>query len=113
MTDDPLAPMEVRQIAAIGLEDGDPLRVERDRWPLVLQTLTFQRLTDVIEEYGSSNAGPPRSLFTRPERFDAWLPKWRARLAEEACQLASGFSWKRALDVALREYDALLAAPAT
>ena len=33
----------------------------------------------------------------------------RVRLAEAACRLASGYSWKRALDVALREYDALLA----
>ena len=33
----------------------------------------------------------------------------RARLAEAACRLALGYSWSRALDVALREYDALLA----
>ncbi len=37
----------------------------------------------------------------------------RARLAEAARRLANGYSWKRALDVVLREYDALLAAPAT
>jgi glycosyltransferase involved in cell wall biosynthesis len=36
----------------------------------------------------------------------------RARLAEAACRVASGYSWKRALDVTLHEYDALLAGSA-
>ena len=43
-------------------------------------TLTFRRLADAAE----GNEGLLRPLFTDPAKLDAWLPRWRARLAPEA-----------------------------
>ncbi len=44
-------------------------------------TLTFRRLAGAVEDAGSL-----RPLFTDPSALDAWLPRWRARLAPDARQ---------------------------
>jgi len=43
-------------------------------------TLTFRRLADAAE----GNEGMLRPLFADPSALDAWLPRWRARLAPDA-----------------------------
>lgn len=43
-------------------------------------TLTFRRLADAAE----GNEGLLRPLFADPAKLDAWLPRWRARLAPDA-----------------------------
>ena len=45
-------------------------------------TLFFRRLADVQDD--ASDTEPLRSLFVDPTPADAWLPRWRMRLAEEA-----------------------------
>ncbi|MFZ0097463.1 MAG: protein adenylyltransferase SelO family protein, partial [Gemmobacter sp.] len=42
-------------------------------------TLAFRRLADAVEDVGKL-----RPLFGDTSRFDAWLPRWRARLAPDA-----------------------------
>jgi uncharacterized protein YdiU (UPF0061 family) len=44
-------------------------------------TLTFRRLAEAAADPAAEAA--VRSLFADPAGFDAWLPRWRARLAEE------------------------------
>ncbi len=44
-------------------------------------TLTFRGLADLVSPEADGQAA--RALFTDPEGFDAWLARWRARLAEE------------------------------
>ena len=44
-------------------------------------TLAFRRLADAVED-----AGTLRPLFADPVALDAWLPRWRARLAPDAPQ---------------------------
>jgi serine/tyrosine/threonine adenylyltransferase len=36
-----------------------------------------------------SNTGPARSLFTDPERFDAWATRWSARLGDDRAAVAA------------------------
>jgi putative nucleotidyltransferase-like protein len=75
MTEDPLAPIEVRQIAAMGLADSDPLRVDRDRWPLVLRTVTFQRLTGIAVEGWETGR-----LELEPEQLGELLDRHRSAM---------------------------------
>ena len=42
----------------------------------------LQRL-ELPEETDGATGDGPRRLFAEPERFDAWLPSWRERLAAE------------------------------
>jgi uncharacterized protein YdiU (UPF0061 family) len=42
-------------------------------------TLAFRRLADAVDD-----AGTLRPLFEETSRLDAWLPRWRARLAPDA-----------------------------
>ncbi len=44
-------------------------------------TLTFRRLASAVED-----AGALRPLFADPAGLDAWLPRWRARLAPDAAR---------------------------
>ena len=44
-------------------------------------TLTFRRLSDAVP--GPEGEVGLRTLFAEPDTLDAWLDKWRARLAEE------------------------------
>jgi hypothetical protein len=76
MSDDSMAPTEVRQIAAIGLADGDPIRVARDRWPLVLHRLTFQRLTGIAVDGWEVGR-----LELEPEQLDELLDRHRSAMA--------------------------------
>jgi len=46
-------------------------------------TLTFRRLSNAVAE-GSQAERDVRALFADPTTFDAWLPRWRARVADEA-----------------------------
>ena len=45
-------------------------------------TLTFRRLAEAAAEPAAEAA--IRNLFADPAAFDAWAPRWRARLAEQA-----------------------------
>jgi uncharacterized protein YdiU (UPF0061 family) len=61
-------------------------------------TLFFRRLADVQDE--NSNAEPLRSLFVDPTRADAWLGRWRQRLAEEPQDAAERRAAMRAVNPA-------------
>jgi len=46
-------------------------------------TLTFRALSRLPSEGGAETDAAARDLFVDPTAFDAWAPRWRARLAEE------------------------------
>jgi uncharacterized protein YdiU (UPF0061 family) len=46
-------------------------------------TLTFRRLCAAAEGEGEGGDAALRALFADPAGYDAWAPRWRARLAEE------------------------------
>ena len=50
-------------------------------------TLSFRRLCDAAQ--GGEGVAALRDLFADPAPLDAWLPRWRARLAEEAGEPSS------------------------
>ena len=61
-------------------------------------TLFFRRLADVQAE--DSDVEPLRSLFVDPTRCDAWLPRWRQRLAAEPDDPAARRAAMRAVNPA-------------
>lgn len=64
-----------------GEDPGDAALVEEFLAALVGTdwTLAFRRLADAVDD-----AGTLRPLFEETSRLDAWLPRWRARLAPDA-----------------------------
>jgi serine/tyrosine/threonine adenylyltransferase len=75
--------------AKLGLaraEDGDEellrLLLEAMHEGKADYTLTFRRLADA--PLGAEGIAATRALFETAEGFDAWLPRWQARLAREA-----------------------------
>lgn len=73
--------------AKFGLEtaEDDDLALARDLMQAMAAqgadfTLTFRRLADAVTPEGEWRL---RALFAEPEAVDAWLPRWRARLARE------------------------------
>jgi uncharacterized protein YdiU (UPF0061 family) len=74
-----------RKFGLTTLRDGD-VELESEILTAMKQnqvdfTLFFRRLADVQDEDG--DAEPLRSLFIDPTRADAWLARWRQRLADE------------------------------
>lgn len=74
--------------AKIGLEtaEDDDLALARELMQAMAAqgadfTLAFRRLADAVAPDGEWRL---RSLFAEPEALDAWLPRWRERLAREA-----------------------------
>ncbi len=61
-------------------------------------TLFFRRLADIQDE--GSDAEPVRALFVDPTRADAWLARWRKRLAEEPQDAAERRAAMRAVNPA-------------
>jgi uncharacterized protein YdiU (UPF0061 family) len=71
-----------RKIGLATMREGDEALVEdllqRMTDNAADYTLTFRQLADAV-----TGADKVRTLFAEPEAFDAWAPRWRARLAEE------------------------------
>jgi len=67
-------------------------------------TLTFRRLSNLgnsgPESADSAGDGPVRNLFEQPDAFDAWVHKWRQRLAFEQRDEAERQSAMRAVNPA-------------
>ena len=61
-------------------------------------TLLFRRLADA--QSPGEGEGELRVLFSDPARLDAWLPQWRARLAEEPTDAATRRAAMRAVNPA-------------
>jgi uncharacterized protein YdiU (UPF0061 family) len=72
-----------RKIGLAAMREGDEALVEDLLQRMADQqadfTLTFRRLADAV-----TGDDAVRALFAKPEEFDAWAPRWRARLAKEA-----------------------------
>jgi uncharacterized protein YdiU (UPF0061 family) len=72
------------KLALDGVQDGDGDLADGFVAAMVGQgadwTLAFRRLAQAAE----GDAGPMRALFTDPAALDAWLPRWRARLRDDA-----------------------------
>jgi uncharacterized protein YdiU (UPF0061 family) len=74
-----------RKLGLATIRDGDTELIEAGLGAMVANqvdfTLFFRRLADAQPDAG--NDEPVRSLFVDPTAADAWLARWRARLAEE------------------------------
>jgi uncharacterized protein YdiU (UPF0061 family) len=91
-----------RKFGLASLRDGDA-ELESEILTAMKQnqvdfTLFFRRLADVQAE--DSDAEPLRALFVDPTQCDAWLPRWRQRLAVEPQDAAERRAAMRAVNPA-------------
>lgn len=74
-----------RKLGLHTVRDGDA-ELRQDLLDLMAKndadfTLTFRRLGEAVSDEGEANE--LRELFTDPAALESWLPRWRARLAEQ------------------------------
>lgn len=91
------------KLGMVRAEDGDEellrLLLEAMHQGKADYTLTFRRLADAA--LGAEGIEATRALFETPTAFDAWLPRWQARVAREEAAPATRAAAMRAVNPAV------------